>query len=175
MDLVVAHDLKQGGDDALKAALLLSSEEGGLSVAVVHVVTQQDLDQTGRLATDEKRQAAIEGLYPVLWKRVGEAIDALRLSEPEMDVFVRIAPVHLVESQRRIGRELAQVAVDQGAKRIVLGRTGRPGSVSEWLLERCNVSARPPQGTAHSLVLELDPTRLDVEATGTFRATRGGS
>ena len=152
----------------MKGALTLAHAHGGLALGIVHVVTQQDLDKTGELFRDDKRRAAIEALYPVLWKRVGDEVDESNLGEPEMDVIVRFAPVHLVQSQTRIARELVQVAIDQGANRIVLGRTGRPGSVSEWLLERCELEPLPPEAPPRSLVLRVDPARLDVEPSTTF-------
>jgi hypothetical protein len=165
MDLVVAHDRTEHGDDALRAAARLAREsEGGLDLGVVVVLTQQDLDATGELGADEKRSVAIERAFPTMWRRIdevllSEGIDSEQLS---LDVVVRVAAVHLVRSQERIALELCRVMRDHGATRIVLGREGRPGGVAEHLLAHGTIEARSglPDGVC---VVEIDASKLDLD------------
>lgn len=128
----MGFDLTPHGDAALLAAVALSKREGGLSIGVVHVVTQQALDKTGGLSAEEKQRAAVESLYPRIWKRVDELTGELE-ETPDIDVIVRVAAVHLARAEEHTARALLETAGDCGAKRIVLGRRGRPDSVAEHL------------------------------------------
>lgn len=153
MDLIVGHDLTTYGDDALRAAALLSDQEGGLSMVLVHVITQQQLDKTGAISAAEKQQIAIERAYPDVWKRV-EAMNEERgfeATELEIDVVVRTAPVHLVRSQAKIAEILLELAKDFSAPRVVLGRKGRPDCVAEHVVEKGNLEPSPPG--AHDRVM----------------------
>lgn len=159
MDLIVGHDWTERGDDALEAAVRMSAAAGGLSVLVVHVVTQQDLDKTGGLSADEKRAAAIERTYPQLWQRVELIADELRKAgldhEAELDVAVRVAPVHLVRSQAAIAAILLEIARDFSATRMVLGRHGRPDCVAEHVLAAGELDASPQGATPGVLVVRV--------------------
>jgi nucleotide-binding universal stress UspA family protein len=157
VDLVVGHDLTARGDDALRAAIVLSRAEGGLSACVVHVLTQQDLDKTGRLSASEKQQAAVEGAYPRVWKRIEEVQEDIGLDAEslEVDVVVRVAPVHLVRSQAKIAEILVELARDFAADRVVLGRRGRPDGVADHLTRASERLGNPPDSSEDVLVLRL--------------------
>ena len=170
MDIVVGHDRTPRGDEAVcAAAALAEGERGEVSLGVVVVVTQIDLDRTGELSAEAKRRVAVERAFPETWRRVEEALYAAG-RDPEalsMDVIVRVADVHLVRSQARIADELLQVAVDHGASRIVLGRRGRPDGVADNLLARSTREDLPELGDV--LVLRVDPERAGVKRSEGFQ------
>ncbi len=182
--MIVGHDLTVHGDDALRAALRISAAEGHLSIGVVHVVTQQALDRTGALSPDDKKTAAIESLFPVMWRRIaavrdeiGDASnegsdDAHDASETELDVLVRIAPVHLARAEEHIALELLRVAVDFGATRILLGKRGRPDSVAERVERSGIIEPFSDSVSGSTLCVRVDPRTLDVAATSGYRSDK---
>lgn len=160
MDLVIGLDLLDGGDGALRKGLQIASSEGGLSIAIVHVVTQQALDQTEKLDARGKQIAAVESAYPLVWRRVERVAPEEELATSSVDVMVRLAPVHLVRSQERIATELLMVARDYGARRIVLGRKGRPGCVAEAVLAHGTLDG---EAAGAPFVVNVDPASLALE------------
>jgi hypothetical protein len=151
--------MSPNGDDALSAAIALSEAEGGLSIGVVHVITQVDLDLTGELSADAKRRVAVERAFPAIWRRIAEVLERLERNEDEIevDVFVRVAAVHLSRSQERIADELLATAEEHGARRVVLGRRGRPDCVTEYVLRR-GMREDAPGVSATVHVVELSPS-----------------
>ena len=158
MDIVVGHDLTTHGDAALALAVEIASAEDDLAIGVVHVITQQELDKTGKLDAKDKREAAIEAAYPRVWRRVEAVAPDDALSTSTVEVLVRLAPVHLVRSQGRIAQEIVRVAKEYGAQRIVLGRRGRPGGVAEALVAVGRVEE--PAGEMGPFVVQVDPLTL---------------
>ncbi len=138
MSILVGFDRSEKAEAALRAALERASDEDR-AVHIVYVVSQVELDQTGRLTAEEKRSAILERAYPEVWKHVNEIVEAASVELPElslveMHLHIRFAPVHLTRVQERTAAELFQTAVDFKASHILLGRVGRPGSVLEHLL-----------------------------------------
>jgi hypothetical protein len=157
MDVIVGHDLTAHGDDALLCALRLAALEPDLEIGVVHVVSQADLEQTGELSTEDKRRVAVERAFPTVWRRIEELCDQHGLSTEgvELDVHIRVAAVHLARSQEAIADHLLQTAADHGAKRLVMGRHGRPGCVAEHVLGRGTRQGAPEGAPPGAIVVQL--------------------
>ncbi len=172
MSIVVGYDRSAFSTTALHHALESAAAEAVDTVYVVHVVSQAELDATKELTADAKKAAALESLYPALWKEITAVVEAVAEREPlvaavTIDLELRFAPVHLTRLQSHIAAELLQVASDYGAAAIVLGRAGRPGSVAELLLSSDQFDAVE---TSRPLVLTAKAGRAHA---GPARAWRG--
>jgi len=147
MVVVVGHDLTAHGDDALLAALGLAAADPGLSIGVMHVLSQLDLERTGELSNDDKRRVGVERAFPTVWRRIEDVASAHGVDTDglDLDVQIRVAAVHLARSQEVIADHLLEIAAAHGAKRLVLGRHGRPACVAEHVLAR-TMRLEPPAG-----------------------------
>lgn len=142
MRVVVGYDRSPAAQEALRWAVAAVSVDGG-TVHAIYVGTQVELDGTGALTFETKREALLSALYPQLWKEIGpfgEDADGV-----ELDLQLRLAPVHLTRSQARIAEELVKAVTEYDADTLVLGRHGRPGSVADAVVASMKqISAGPP-------------------------------
>jgi nucleotide-binding universal stress UspA family protein len=147
--IVVGFDRSPAALEALRRACDAVRPEGG-TVHIVYVASQVELDATKELDFDAKRNVLLSSLYPQLWKEVGAAVDDENV---ELDLQVRLAPVHLTMHQRRTAEELLKAAVEYGADRLYLGRQGRPGSVADAVRESPGVKI---EGDGPPLVVRFE-------------------
>lgn len=143
---VVGVDLRHKDDNALRWALTQAAEEP-ITLHLVHVIGQRELDETGALSRDSKRSTALERCSRKLTDRAQEVANAL-LFEAGVDVDVRrlnlhlqprIIEGHVIQAERLTAEALVQVAIDYNADTIVLSRRGRPDSVFDHMQNYCVV------------------------------------